>query len=148
MTMGPLEYVVIEFEGNHFTGEILPELHALRNQGVLRVVDLVFIQKDEAGNTTARELSDLSEEEAKPFGPMAGDMLRLLTPEDIDDVAESVPNNSAAAVALLEHTWAIHLKETIQNARGRVIGAGMIPAEDVEALAAELAAEQQSAVPR
>ena len=53
--MGPLEYVVIEFEGNHFTGEILPELHALRNQGVLRVVDLVFIQKDEAGNVMARD---------------------------------------------------------------------------------------------
>jgi uncharacterized membrane protein len=79
---------------------------------------------------------------------MAGDMLRLLTPEDIDDVAESVPNNSAAAVALLEHTWAIHLKETIQNARGRVISAGMIPAEDVEVLAAELAAEQQAAIPQ
>jgi uncharacterized membrane protein len=142
--MGPLEYVVIEFEGNHFTGEILPELNALHDQGVLRVVDLIFIQKDQNGNVTARELSDLSDEEAKPFGPMAGDMLRLLTPEDIDDVAESVPDNSSAAIALFEHTWAIHLKETIQHARGRVITAGMVPGDEVEALAAELAAEQAS----
>ena len=147
MTMGPLEYLVIEFEGNHFTGEILPELRALRDQGVMRIVDLIFIQKDRDGAMMARELSDLSEEEARPFGPIAGDMLRLLTPEDIDDVAESVPNNSSAAIALLEHTWAIHLKETIQNAHGRVINAGLVSPDEVEVIAAELAAEQ-AAVPQ
>ncbi|MGH2514446.1 MAG: DUF6325 family protein [Ktedonobacterales bacterium] len=142
MTIGPLEYVVIEFEGNHFTGEILPELHALRDQGVVRVVDLVFIQKDQDGKMTARELSDLSEDEAKPFGPIAGDMLRLLTPEDVEDVADSVPNNSSAAIALLEHTWAVHLQETIHDAHGKVLNAGLVPLAEVEALVAEMTAQQ------
>ena len=142
MTMGPLEYVVIEFEGDRFTGEILPELRALRDRGVVRVVDLVFIQKNKDGAMTARELSDLSAEEAAPFGPIAGDMLRLLTPEDIDDIADSMDNNSSTAVVLLEHTWAIHLKETILNAHGRVLNAGLVPVAEVEALASELAAQQ------
>ena len=142
MTIGPLEYVVIEFEGDHFTGEIVPELHALRDQGVVRVVDLIFIQKDNDGNMTAREVSDLSEEEAKPYGPIAGDMLRILTPEDIEDVARGVPNNSSSAVALLEHMWAVHLKETILQAHGKVLQAGLISQTEIEALGAELANQE------
>ena len=142
MTMGPLEYVVFEFDGNHFTGEILPELQSLRDQGVVRVIDLVFIQKDNDGNMTAREISDLSEEEAKPFGPIAGDMLRLLTPDDIEDIARGVPNNSSTAAVLLEHTWAVHLKETILRAHGSVLQAGLIPQSDVDALVAEVAEQE------
>ncbi len=141
MTIGPLEYLVIEFEGNHFTGEILPELKRLRDTGTVRLVDLVFIQKDAQGNLTERELSDLSSEEAVPFGSVAGDMLRLLSPEDIDDIAETVAPNSSVAVALLEHLWAIHLKETIANAQGVVLSEGLVPMAQVEAMDAELAAQ-------
>lgn len=140
MTMGPLEYLAIEFEGNHFTGEILPELQALRDRGVVRVVDLVFIQKDDQGNVTTRELSDLSAEEAKPFGPITGDVLRLFSPEDVEEVAAGVPRNSSAAVALLEHIWAVRLHETIGRAHGRILNAGLVSADEVEALGAELAA--------
>ncbi len=139
--MGPLEYVVIEFDGNHFTGEILPELRTLRDQGVMRIVDLIFVQKDQDGNITAREISDLSEEEARPYGPIAGDMLRLITPEDIEDVARSMHNNSSSAVALLEHTWAVHLKETIQHAHGEVLQAGLLSEAEVEALGEEFAGQ-------
>lgn len=139
--MGPLEYLVIEFEGNHFTGEILPELRALRDQGIVRVVDLVFMQRDADGNLTVRELSDLSEDEARSYGPIAGDMLSLLSLEDVEDAAANVPNNSSAAIALLEHTWASRLREKILNAHGRFLSEGLVPADEVEALSAELAAE-------
>lgn len=145
MTMGPLEYMVIEFEGNHFTGEILPELQSLRDRGVMRIVDLVFIQKDMDGNLVAQELSDLSEEQAKPFGPIAGDMLRLFSPEDVEEVAGELPRNSSAAIALIEHTWAVRLKETISRAQGRVLRDGLVSEADVEALSMELAAEQAAA---
>jgi hypothetical protein len=144
MTLGPLEYLVIEFEGNHFTGEILPELQALRDRGIVRLVDLVFMQKDMNGNLKVQELSDLSDEEAKPYGPLAGDMLSLLSPEDIEDAASTVPNNSAAAIALLEHVWAVQLKEKILRAHGRFLGEGLVPASEVEALGEEMAG--QSAV--
>jgi hypothetical protein len=147
MGFGPLEYVAIEFTGNHFTGEILPELRTLRDRQIVRIVDLVFVQKDNYGNVTTREISDLSEEEAKAFGPVAGDMLRLFTPEDIEEIAASVPNNSTTTVLLLEHLWAIHLKETIARAQGRVLRAGLVPLADVEALAAELTMQATQSQP-
>ena len=56
---GPLEYVVVQFEGNRFTGDILPQLKALHQQGCVRLVDLVFISKDGAGDMTVLEISDL-----------------------------------------------------------------------------------------
>lgn len=143
--MGPLEYVVIDFEGSHFTGEILPELHRLRDEGVVRVVDLLLIQKDAQGNVSARELSDLSKEEATPFGPIAGEVLDLLSEADVETAAADLSPNSTGAILLLEHTWATHLQETIRNAQGKVISGGLVPADDVERLAAELMAEHAAA---
>jgi Family of unknown function (DUF6325) len=139
--MGPLEYVVIEFEGNHLTGEIVPELHRLRDLGIVRVVDLLLIQKDAQGRVSARELSDLSEEEAKPYWPIAGEVLDLLSEADVETAAADLPLNSSGAIALLEHTWATHLQETIRKAQGRVLSGGLLPAAEVERLAAELTAE-------
>ena len=94
MTLGPLEYLVVGFEGNRFTGQILPELRAAREKGIIRVVDLFFLKKDEQGATVAMELSDLSGEEAEQLAPLAGDILGLLTPEDIEQAAHDMPNNS------------------------------------------------------
>ncbi|HEX8033282.1 MAG TPA: DUF6325 family protein [Ktedonobacterales bacterium] len=145
MALGPLEYLVVKFEGNHFTGEIMPELQALRDKGLVRIVDLIFIQKDKDGTVSAREISDLDADEAKRYGPIAGDVQDLLTIEDIDDVAGKLPNNSSAAIALLEHTWAIRLRETILKARGEVLEAGFVPMAEVEALTAELAAMKAEA---
>lgn len=144
MTMGPLEYVVIDFQGSHFTGEILPELRALHERGVIRVVDLVLMQKREDGTFTTREISDLTGEEAKPFGPIAGDMLMLLSADDLEEIASGMEANSTAAVGLFEHTWAARLQETIANAHGRVITDALVPASEVEALAAELATPQEA----
>jgi hypothetical protein len=139
--MGPLEYVVVVFEGNHLTGEIMPELRALRDQGVVRIVDLLFFQKDAQGALTAQELSDLTPEEAAPYGPIAGDMLDVLSEEDVTAAAADLPANSSGAILLLEHLWAIRLREQISNAHGRVISDGVVPVAQVEALGAELAAE-------
>lgn len=142
MTVGPLQYLVIEFEGNHFSGDILPELRALRDRGIARIVDLVFIQKDQDGNTTVRELSDFSGEEAQPFGPIAGDMLGLLTSEDVDEVASRIERNSSVALLLLEYMWAARLKEVLLKAHGKLLESGLVPAEVVEALGADLEAQQ------
>src|SRR5260370_13539924 len=117
--MGPLEYVVIEFEGNHLTGEIVPELHRLRDLGIVRVVDLLLIQKDAQGNASARDLSDLSEEEAKPYWPIAGEVLDLLSEADVQTAAADLPLTSSAATAFLDHTCATHLHHTLRNVHGR-----------------------------
>ena len=68
MTLGPLEYLVVGFEGNRFTGQILSELRAARDKGIIRIIDLLLIMKDENGDITAMEMSDLSSEEAEQFG--------------------------------------------------------------------------------
>ena len=98
MTLGPLEYLIVGFEGTRFTGRILAELRAARDKGIIRVVDLFAIKKDDQGNVTALELSDLSGEEAAELNPLAGDLMGLFAPEDIEQAAASIPNNGAPTV--------------------------------------------------
>jgi hypothetical protein len=139
MTLGPLEYLVVGFEGNRFTGQILRELRAAHDKGIIRVVDLLFLTKDESGNLAAMELSDLSGEEAEQLGPIAGDLLQVLEPDDVEAAASNIPNNSSAGLLLFEHTWAVGLKEAIMNAGGIPLAGGLVAPAVVQMLEAELA---------
>jgi len=141
MTLGPLEYVLIGFEGNRFTGQILPELVAARDKGIIRVIDLLLILKDEHGNTAVMELSDLNSEETERLGPIASDLLEVLEQDDVEAVAGYLPNNSSAALLLIEQTWALGLKEAIMNAGGIPLDGGLVAPAVVQMLEAELAAE-------
>src|SRR5260221_1978535 len=139
MTLGPLEYLVVGFEGNRFTGQILRELRAAHDKGIIRVVDLLVLTKDESGNLAAMELSDLSGEEAEQLGPIAGDLLQVLEPDDVEAVASNIPKNSSAGLLLFEHTWAVGLKEAIMNAGGIPLAGGLVAPVVVQLLEAELA---------
>src|SRR5438876_12373519 len=145
MTLGPLEYLVVGFEGNRFTGQILAELRAARDKGIIRVVDLFAIKKDEQGNVTALALSDLSGEEAAELGPLAGDLMRLFAPEDIEQVAAGIPNNSAAGLLLFEHTWPIGVKDAIKNAGGVAVAGGFVAPDVLQELEQDLEAAKQGA---
>ena len=137
--MGPLEYLVVGFEGNRFTGQILRELRAAHDKGIIRVVDLLFLTKDASGNLAAMELSDLSGEEAEQLGPIAGDLLQVLEPDDVEAAASNIPKNSSAGLLLFEHTWAVGLKEAIMNAGGIPLAGGLVAPAVVQLLEAELA---------
>ncbi len=139
MTLGPLEYLVVGFEGNRFTGQILRELRAAHDKGIIRVVDLLFLTKDESGNLAAMELSDLSGEEAEQLGPIAGDLLQVLEPDDVEAAASNIPTNSSAGLLLFEHTWAVGLKEAVMNAGGIPLAGGLVAPVVVQMLEAELA---------
>ena len=139
MTLGPLEYVLIGFEGNRFTGQILRELRAAHDKGIIRVVDLLVLTKDASGNLAAMELSDLSGEEAEQLGPIAGDLLQVLEPDDVEAAASNIPTNSSAGLLLFEHTWAVGLKEAIMNAGGIPLAGGLVAPVVVQMLEAELA---------
>jgi hypothetical protein len=141
MTLGPLEYVMVAFEGNRFSGQILAELRAAQEKGIIRVIDLLLIKKDEQGNVVALELSDLGEEEARPFGFFAGKLLSIFEPDDVDATAEQMPNNSAAGLMLIEDTWAIPLKEAILNAGAVASTGGLVAREVVQSIEAEIEAE-------
>src|SRR5438876_11608264 len=145
MTLGPLEYLIVGFEGTRFTGQILAELRAARDKGIIRVVDLFAIRKDDQGNVTALELSDLSAEEATELGPLAGDLMGLFAPEDIEQAAASIPNNGAAGLLLFEHTWAIGLKEAIKNAGGVAEAGAYVPPDVLHELEQVLEAAKQAA---
>lgn len=141
MALGPLEYVLVGFEGNRFSGQILSELSAAQEKGIIRVIDLLVIKKDERGNITALELSELSEEQARPFGFLAGKLLSIFEPDDVEVAAGQLPNNCAAGLLLLEHTWAIPLRQAILNAGAVSRTGGLLAPEVVQMIEAEIAAE-------
>ncbi len=141
MTLGPLEYIMVAFEGNRFSGQILSELRAAQEKGIIRVIDLLVIKKDEQGKVTAQELTDLDEEEARPFGFLAGKLLNIFEPDDVEVTASQMPNNSAAGLLLLEDTWAKPLKEAILNAGAVGRTGGMVAPEVVQSIEAEISAE-------
>lgn len=141
MALGPLEYLVVGFEGNQFTGQILTELRAAQEKDIIRVIDLLVIKKNEQGNVSALELSELSEEEARPFGFLAGKLLNIFEPDDVEVTASQMPNNSAAGLLLFEHTWAIPLKQAILNAGAVARVGGLVAPEVVRSIEAEIVAE-------
>lgn len=141
MTLGPLEYLMVAFEGNRFTGEIISELRAAQMKGLIRVIDLLVIKKDEQGNVMALELSDLSEEEARPFGFLAGKLLDIFEPDDVEVTASQMPNNSAAGLLLIEDTWAIPLKEALLKAGAVARTGGLVAPEVVQSIEAEIVAK-------
>ena len=138
MITAPLQYLVVGFEGNQLSGEIIAELRALREQGIARVVDVVLVKRDREGKVTQQEVSDLSPEEAKLYSTFAGDLLGLFTEEDVTELASEIPNGSAAAIALLEFMWATKLRDAIRRANGVVYSEGLIPMAVVESLANDL----------
>jgi len=145
LTLGPLEYLVVGFEGNRFTGQILAELHAAREKGIIRVVDLCVLKKDDQGNVTALELSELSGEEAAQLGPLAGNLLGLFAQDDIEQAAANIPNNSAAGLLLIEQTWAIGLRDAIKNAGGIPVAGGLMAPDVLQELEEELEMAKQHA---
>jgi hypothetical protein len=122
----------------------MSELRAAREKGIIRIVDLFFIKKDEAGNTTTMELSDLNKEDAEQFSYLAGDLVHLLAPEDIEQAAQAIPNNCAAGLLLFEHTWAIGLKEAIKEAGGIPVAGGLVSPDVLQELEEELEATKQN----
>ncbi len=145
MALGPLEYLVVGFEGNRFTGQILAELRAAHEKGIICVLDLFVMKKDVQGNVTALEISELSDGEKTELAPLAGNLMSLFSPEDMQQAAASIPKNSAAGMLLFEHTWAIGLKEAIKHAGGIAVVGGLVAPEVLQELEKELEAAKQNA---
>ena len=135
---GPLEYVVIAFDGNNFTGQILPTLVDIEARGCVRVVDLVFVSKNEAGDLTILEISDLEEAEAAAYEPLFKDVHGLLTAEDVAQVAVDLPMNTSVALALFEHRWALGLQWAVKAAGGQMLESGFVHPESQAEVIAEV----------
>lgn len=138
----PLEYALIEFEGNKFSGQIVPELLDLAERGIVRFVDIIFIQNDADGSTRMVELNDLDEESYKLFVPLGEHVSSFFSQEDLDYAANLLPNDSSAAFLLWENLWADNIRRAIVASGGVLVERGQIPAELVEQVRQDLAAEE------
>jgi hypothetical protein len=130
--MGPVEYVVFGFPGNKFKGEIVPALSELIESRTIRILDLLFIVKDEEGNVEGFELQDLPEEIAG-MAELTGDTASLLSDDDLAQAAESLAVNSSGALMVFENVWAERFVTAIRNADGELLAQERIPMQVVEA---------------
>jgi hypothetical protein len=143
MTIGPVEYILLGFPGNKFTGEIAPALGRLIENNTVRIIDLVFVGKDAAGNVTAFEFDQI--EELAPFADLQGEAGGLLSEEDVAYAGAALEPNSSAALLVWEDTWATELATAIRNANGMVLEGARIPHDLVEQAMAELTAASRAA---
>lgn len=143
MTPGPLEFVVIGCKGHTFTSEIVPELNAIQQKGLIRVVDLSFVRKDSNGTVSVLEVHDLNDEELALFDPIKEDLMGLFTPEDIARLTGVIPPDTSAVIVLLEHAWLVRLSEGLNRANATLLAGGMVPPAAMERLEAELKALQE-----
>ncbi len=142
MTLGPLEYIVVGFAGNNFDGSIADEIGRAVESGTIRLVDLVFIGKDEAGNATILEVDLKADPRFRGFASLLEGTAGLFTEEDVVAIAETIPSNMAALALLFEHKWAVHIKAAMQRANGFLISRTVIAPEIIEEIDAELEAAQ------
>jgi hypothetical protein len=142
MTFGPLQMLIVGFDGNDFDGEILPELHRLRDHDIVRLVDLLIVSKAADGTVTRVEMSDLNIDESIALGELAAALAGVGDGEDVlaeqptlhDQVwyvADEIPPDHTAAIAILEHRWAIPLRESIERAGGKPLADAWLHPSDV-----------------
>jgi uncharacterized membrane protein len=167
---GPVQMLIVGFEEPNFTGEILAELKRLKEADVIRLVDMILLVKDDDGSVEVIQHSDLSQDEAMEFGAVVGALIGLgaegeegaeagaivgaaamedghvFDEDEVWYAADAIPNGSAAAIALIEHRWAIPLRNAIFRAGGMALADEWIHAKDLIAIglavADEAAAEQ------
>ena len=170
MAIGPVQLIVLGFQHPDFHGEIIAELERLRESDTVRVIDALAIYKDPYGALEVEHLSNLTEAEAIEVGSKVGALIGLgiegeegmaagavagaeaaaeegvhvFSEEDAWDVVEDIPLDSAAALVLLEHHWAVGLRDAVVRAGGFRISDGFISPLDLVAiglLSAEEAAD-------
>jgi hypothetical protein len=138
MTYGPIDFIALEFKGNRFTGEVLKSLLDLIESDIIRVIDLVIVIKEKDGAVSVRELQQLDPDSVAIFDPLQAQITGMITEEDVEMVGEALENNSTAAAMLFENLWAIHFKEAVLEANGRVLMQERIPHEVVLAAVNEM----------
>jgi len=131
MGVGPIEYIVVGFPGNRFNGEIAPELAKLIDSGTIRILDLVFVGKDDNGEVASFEFDQL--DELAPFADLEGEVGGILGQEDIEYAAAALEPGSSAALLVWEDKWATPFVEALRDSGGVLLEGARIPYELVQA---------------
>jgi hypothetical protein len=129
MTYGPVDFIALEFKTDQLTGEGMSALLKLVENKTIRVIDLVIIMKDEAGNHEVLEIEELAPDMLAVFEPLEVDISGIIQVEDIEVIAEAMEANTTAALLLYENLWAIEFGEAVTRASGRMLMYDRIPYE-------------------
>ncbi|HEY9378368.1 MAG TPA: DUF6325 family protein [Jiangellaceae bacterium] len=137
--VGPVDIVMIGFDGNEFRGEIAPALLDLVQAGIVRLLDGVFVYKDADGSVGSLEIGDMGPDLHPVFVDVDGQLgLGLLDAEDVETVGKDLEPNTSALMLVFENTWAAKFVTAVRNANGTVLEFARIPAEAVaQAMASE-----------
>jgi hypothetical protein len=134
MSLGPVEVLAIEFPGNEFRREILPALKKLIDQETIRIIDLVFITRDDSGVVHSRELTEVEPDLLLTWDPLVEDVLGLLSSDDIAQIGQSLQLNSSAALMLFENRWATEFRDAVLRAQGRMVLNERVPKAVIDQL--------------
>jgi hypothetical protein len=136
MSYGPVDFLAFEFKNDQLKGEIMPALLELVQNKIVRVIDLVIIQKYADGHHEAVEMQQQAPDLLSVFDPQNAEISGIIQKEDLSKVAEKMENNTLAAALLFENLWAVKFKEAVLRANGQLLEQTRIPHETVdEALA-------------
>jgi hypothetical protein len=129
--LGPVDWIVVEFPGSKMTGEIAPILKGYVDRGLIRILDLLVLQKDDDGTLEAFEMSDLDQGELGGLRTLETELAMLLSEQDVEDLAVTIEPGSSAAVLVWENLWAAPFGTAVRHAGGQLAASGRIPVQAV-----------------
>jgi hypothetical protein len=138
--LGPVDWIVVEFPGSRFNGQIAPALLDLVERDLIRVLDLLVLKKDADGTLEAFELSDLDEGEIGELRTYESELAMLLSEEDVTSLAAAIEPGSSAAVLVWENSWAAPFASAVRRSGGQLVASGRIP---IQALLAAIEADEE-----
>jgi hypothetical protein len=136
--MGPIDYVVLEWPGRQPDGSVAPLIIDLVDRGIIRIIDIALMVKDEDGHVAALDLAALEGE----FSEFEGASTGLLDQEDLDEAAAALEPGTSAAVLVWENRWAAPVAVAVRRSGGQLVASGRIP---VQAILAALDATESAA---
>jgi uncharacterized protein DUF6325 len=138
--MGPIDYVVLEWPGElPSAGEVQPLLLELVDRGIIRILDIAFLTKDEDGSVSALEVGDLKQV-ASAFAEFEGASSGLLGFDDLEEAAAALDPGTSAAVLVWENRWAAPVAAALRRSGGQLVASGRIPVQAVLAALDEVEA--------
>jgi hypothetical protein len=138
--LGPVDWLVVEFPGSKFNGEVAPILKDYVDRDLIRVLDLLFLKKDEDGSVEAFEASDLDDSEIGELRSYEKELAMLLSEQDVADLMETIEPGSSAAVLVWENRWAAPFGAAVRHAGGQLVATGRIP---IQAIIAAMESDEE-----
>ncbi|HEY7174263.1 MAG TPA: DUF6325 family protein [Micromonosporaceae bacterium] len=132
-TMGPIDYLVVEFPGSKLTGKGFPLLVDLVDRGIIRILDLIFVRREMDGSIVGLTIADLDQDGVLDFAVFEGVGSHLLTDEDLGEAASVIEPGNSAGILIYENLWAAPFAAALMESGAQLIASGRIPMPDVMA---------------